>query len=426
MRPGTRAAASALILAELLAFGAGAAEPRRLRLPSARATIRARIEAEQLLRGGRGPERTLPGRVSDGESVNVTITPAGVPRRVTVDQRLRVHGVGDYFVKIPGPVLRATALPGSTAQPGLRSGSLVWQGFSSSGETLGAHVELDPAAERGRLPLAVRVRARVDGEPRRLDAGVEGALRLDVELTNATATTALLTSASAPARPVAAALDAVHGLLSRGRRPVPGRGGLARAIPILSPVTRRSVPVAAPLRVELTVVLDRASKEVRAPRASVTRGPRGTKIVRPTVLSGERTSRTFTIAARVPRGRPRISLRVVPSPPAAGEARPPRGTTWTDAARRGTISARRMVDRLVRVLAEAARLPDVDGYLGNPDRDGPARTTYAYRVVAGPDDTHAAPPPEPPAGTSSPLGIAAALLVVVVTMLGLAAWWALS
>jgi hypothetical protein len=92
----------------------------------------------------------------------------------------------------------------------------------------------------------------------------------------------------------------------------------------------------------------------------------------------------------------------------------------------GKISGRDMLDRLVFVLAEAARLPDVAGYLGNPDLDGPTTTTYHYRLVAA-ADAPADPPTSPPASdTSSVWGLVLFIALGLLVLAGLTVWWALS
>jgi hypothetical protein len=84
-----------------------------------------------------------------------------------------------------------------------------------------------------------------------------------------------------------------------------------------------------------------------------------------------------------------------------------------------------MLERLMFVLADVARLADVDGYLGNPDRDGPASTTYSFVVV--PNRIVEARAPNPgPREQASLLGIILACLVVLLIGAGLIGWWAMS
>lgn len=396
----------ALVVLLSLAAAAGAAGPKRVRLPSAAETIRERIRAEQLLRGGRGPERTLPGRVRDTELVRVGVTPEGEPRVVVVEQVLEVHGVGDYFVKIPGPVLEAGALPRSTSQPGLRSGSLVWQGFASAGEILAARVRLDPEHERDRLPLAVEVRARIDGEPADPFERTTGMFVLEVGVTNRTGTRVALPSADVDASVARAAVELVRRALDRGDFPAPGSGGIPKSLPVGAAVSETQRRVAAPLAVEIAVAFDDDATDVAGGVVSRERGR--TVVTERLLLSGDRLSRRVRFAARIAGDSPRIEVRAVPALPAVSE-----------------LEGRPAVDRLVHVLAEVARRPDVDAYLGNPDRDGPARTTYSYEVVE--DEAgrapHAAPPPEP---STSAASIVVALFLAMTLGAGLTVWWARS
>ncbi|MEA2453296.1 MAG: hypothetical protein QOG04_2006 [Actinomycetota bacterium] len=401
-----RVAASLVVMVLVMSLPALAASDRRVRLPSAADTIRSRISAEQLLRGGRGPELTLPGEISDDERVDVAITPQGVPSAVSVEQRLRVAEAGDFFVKIPGPVDDVEALPDSSSQPGLRSGSLVWQGFATEGDILGARVALVPEREAERLPVKVRVEAIVDGLSTDLTEDIDGDLVLEVSVTNTTETTVSLPRAEADPKAVAAALDTLHATLLRETRPAPGSDGLPRSIPVTSPVSRRDVAISAPLRVIVRVGF----------------GP-GSQKTSEAVLSGAHLSETFRLRAPASTA-PKITVEVMPVAPAASEVRPP-ARDWATAQTTGRVSGSAMLDRLVAVLAEAARLPDVDGYLGNPDRDGPSETRYLYSlVIAEPPVARTPHPPEP--RSVSVLGVIVASLLTLMALAGGAVWWATS
>jgi hypothetical protein len=355
------------------------------------------MQAEQLLRGGRGPERTLPGSVTDTERVEVAVSPDGAPQSVVVEQRLRLDGGGDYFVKIPGPVSDVEALPGSTSQPGLRSGSLVWQGFATEGEMLAARVELDPEHEAARLPVQLRADGRVDGQPVDLSREIAGRLSLNITVTNNTAVTLSLPTADAPTALVSSLLGTLRSTLSRGQRPDPGHGGLPRAVRVTSDVTQVEKSIAAPLRVRIRISLGSEPP-----------------IERTVVLSGQRITRTFRVETTGSAAKLGLAMVVEPVPPPASEIARLGGT------------GRAMLDRLVTVLAEAARLPDVDGYLGNPDRDGPTATTYHYALVGAEEQTLRRPAPgrgDPPA---SVFGIVLAVVLILLTIAGLTVWWASS
>jgi hypothetical protein len=97
-------------------------------------------------------------RVSAATRVHVSILPSGTPFAVTADQTLFVSVKGDYYFTIGAPLLDVEALPGSGATPGLRTGSIIWEGFNPSRRTLKARAMLDPAQARSALPLRIDVR----------------------------------------------------------------------------------------------------------------------------------------------------------------------------------------------------------------------------------------------------------------------------
>lgn len=397
-----------------------------LRLPSARDTIRDRIRAEQLIRAGRGPERTLPGVVRDEERVRARVTPDGAIQEVVVDQRLQLGGVGDYFVKIPGPVEEASALPGSSAQPGVRSGSLVWQGFAAGGESLAARVVLDPEHEQERFPLRLSVEARLNGRPTDIDEQMSGVLDLAVSVENDTGAEVSLPSASADPDRVAPVLDRVYRMLKLDRRPEPGQDNVPSSIPVSAPVSHRRAEISAPLSVRVVVILEGTARVLRW-GGSVKRSPSRTSASATALLSTKRRLTTFRLRARVSSARIRAKVDGRPDPPRPSEIAPPgEQKSWVAAARAGIVEGDVMVGKLVGILAEVARLPDVDAYLGNPDRDGPARTSYSLEIVSSPSLEVAPSPPRPAGKRPSVVGIILAGLTMLVLGYGAVSWWASS
>jgi hypothetical protein len=183
--------------------------------------------------------------------------------------------------------------------------------------------------------------------------------------------------------------------------------------------------VTAPLSATLSVSLDERARAINGQGIRVTRGGSRTVVTASAVLSARKQRHVFRLSASVPDSRPSVGLRIVPSPPPLSEARPPVGNSWAEAHRRGAVTGKQVLARLVSVLAEVARLPDVDGYLGNPDRDGSSRTTYSYRLVTPavldqPRET------VPRSTSSSLLGMAAAVAIAAFLLLGLVVWWAIS
>ena len=103
------------------------------------------------------PTRMPPGvQVANEQEVIVDVAPDGRVVRVRVRQRLTLSGLGDYFFQVAAPVRDVRALPGSQAEPGLRRGAVLWQGFSPGERVLAAELELDPRVAARALPLVVR------------------------------------------------------------------------------------------------------------------------------------------------------------------------------------------------------------------------------------------------------------------------------
>jgi hypothetical protein len=97
-------------------------------------------------------------RISSDIQVHVSILPSGAPFAVTADQTLVVRVTGDYYLTIGAPLLGVSALPGSDAAPGLRSTSIVWEGFNPSRHTLRSRARLVLAPAVSALPLRIEVR----------------------------------------------------------------------------------------------------------------------------------------------------------------------------------------------------------------------------------------------------------------------------
>jgi len=114
-------------------------------------------------------EVETPGHVSSRELVSVGIGPDGTPVRVTVMQRLRLHGTGDYSFTIPAPATSVARGADSESLPGLRDVGIVWQGFSTRRRVLSATATLRPAPAAAGLPLRIRLQPRAGATLVRLE-----------------------------------------------------------------------------------------------------------------------------------------------------------------------------------------------------------------------------------------------------------------
>ena len=138
-----------------LALAASAAAANDAPLPS---PLSALSPTPPLGGGATASAETIRHRVSAATRVHVSISPSGTPFAVTADQTLFVSVKGDYYFTIGAPLLDVEALPGSGGTPGLRTGSIIWEGFNPSVRTLRARATLDSGQVRSALPLRIDVR----------------------------------------------------------------------------------------------------------------------------------------------------------------------------------------------------------------------------------------------------------------------------
>ena len=209
-------------LALLFAAPAGASVGS---LPSPTAPVRREPPLQTPTSPFSATERRFPQRLDSNVVVRVGLDASGKPVRMTALDRIVVHGTGDYSFSIPAPASRVTAGPGSASEPGLRSGAVLWQGFSSNRRVLAAQITLDPRRAAKALPVAVSIEA---GE---------------VLLRNVTVTTARVTTGPTSAAGVSAAMASARAAVRKGR--------LVTAPPIVftGPTRIRPVEVRTLLRV---------------------------------------------------------------------------------------------------------------------------------------------------------------------------------
>lgn len=138
-----------------LALAAPAAASRDATLPSPLAPL---SPSPPLGTGATATSETVRHRIRSVIRVHVSLLPSGAPFAIAADQTLIVTVKGDYFFTIGAPLLDVEALPGSDATPGLRSTSIIWEGFNPLRRTLKARASLDPAQVAPALPLRIEVR----------------------------------------------------------------------------------------------------------------------------------------------------------------------------------------------------------------------------------------------------------------------------
>jgi hypothetical protein len=332
-----------------------------------------RLRAEPPLQAAAAaPETRFPGRLSSTQMVYVSIDSSGQPFRVIDVDRIAITQKGDYSFVLSGPVEDVRAAAGSASEPGLRSGAVVWQGFSPGRRSLAAAITLRTEAAVSALPLRIET---------------EGS---ELRLVNTTSASSTTVDANVPVVEIAQALDAARAALE---------GGTPTPAPIVSAVgAMREVHVVArvPLRVRGRIRF--AGAPSRPLDAVVGQDPL-------------RIAGTGALKA--------LELSVsVPDP--ASVLRPPGVRRWLDLARSGRLAGGRSTTRLAvnRLLAAGLAL-QFRQFLPNPDLNGVTRTSYRYELA----ERVQAPVAEPSGdGSSWLVPLAVALGLVVAAVGGLVLW----
>ena len=355
---------------------AGAAAGYQLFLPSPATPLDATVP----LRGG-GPPRPIqlpPGsRVANEQQVVTELLDDGTVVGIRVLQRLALSGTGDFFFQVPAPLRDVTSLPGSQAEPGLRSDGIVWQGFSAGRRILAADAELRPAQAGRFLPLRLELRSRATG-PRRA---------IELRLKNTTAVQAQAYVADAPPAEVRSVL-----------KRIPAQASADRGLPDLSvdvrgSVARRTVTVEAPLRVRGVIRLGRRVL------ARFERIVGGSAPARSTIS-------VATTDAASPRPEVLLTVEPVPLLPELQTVRP-------------GMTGRSLVLLAGRSLLRLARVHQYRAFLAAPT-SGPARTIYRFRTVAPAALSEPAAPEED--GTGPLLVVLIAAGAAVLAAGGIVAW----
>jgi hypothetical protein len=428
LRQGAAIAVAVMLTA--FASNAAVAQEQTVPLPTERDAIAYTPYAQTLLFQDKAIETQLPtGGVEDLERVEVGLETDGSISRVLVSQRLILSGLGDFQFRVPGPARDVSALPGSATNPGLRKGSVLWQGFSSGREVLAAEVDLMPNLERDRLPLEFDIDMSVGGQTLEPGKKASGPFQLNLRVSNSSDFPLGIESADADPTTLAPILDQVRTVLARGERPVPGQRGVPKAVPIEGRSRLETREVGVPFVIRGRLVFP--SGTLGNVRVSGTKAKtKGGSIVVPfrRFLAGGRPSdwQLSVSGIAYDLGLPELEVRAEASLPLPGALEPPTGTTWEEAvnARPADFDGREMLSRLMETMWEVARIRQFEGYLGNPDPSGESASTYLFRLsprVAPPPP--AAPPPPPRPG---PIGIATFGLAVLALLTGLGVLWSRS
>jgi hypothetical protein len=415
------AAGTAAVLALAPAVTAGAAATTTVKLPTEADALAVAVNIERILNGSRGVETRLPGPVADRERVDVSFGTDGSLVAVSDEQRMRLSGLGDFEFKVPGPATDVEALPGSESEPGLRRGSVIWQGFCDGSKSIGARLDLIPGQEQVRLPLRLRLAMTVDGRPVEPGHAYSGRLHLRMTVTNNSSLPIQVVDGDVGLERGAAILDAIRADLRAGRRPVPGSAGIPPAIELSNPAFRQT-NLEAPIEIGGALVpgpgrfvVDRATGVE----------PGGGVAFTALLGGGAPLSHTVDVTAEVRGFRvPGLVITAASAPPSVEALRPPAGATWTAGVRSdpAAFDAHAMTGLIMDTMWRTARLRQFDAYLGNPDPTGPASTTY--RFVLAPAAPAAA---APPAGSSAGIvGTLAGAGIALVLVLGAVVAWSRS
>jgi hypothetical protein len=278
-----------------------------------------------------GVETRFFGRLASRQAVIVTIDRSGDVTRVVDVDRIVVSRKGDYSFAVNGPIEDVRAATGSESQPGLRTGAVVWQGFSPGRRVLAAEITLRPDITASALPLRIELAGSTIKFVNTASAAVQ---------TNETPTAA---------GQVASALDASRAALARG---VPVSAAVVKA---LGPARNVQIRGFAPLRVTGVADLGAAGRT----RISTAVGRR-------------------PVLVNLPRAPRSLDLTVTVAAPATALAAPG-GGRWADLARTGRLRSGRALTRAAneRLLA-AAIATQFRQFLANPDLSGSTETSYRY------------------------------------------------
>jgi hypothetical protein len=366
-----------------IAPGSAAAGRARIELPTPADAFDPRTPLI-VPRAGEVDVSKLPGPVTDTEIARLSLGPTGALVGVSVDQTLHMKGVGDFNVVLPGPATHVVGPADQATQPGLRRGTILYQGFVPGTKTLRATATLDPAFEQFRVPLRTSVHLVQEG--REVRPPVNGPVEIRIEISNNTERIVPASEGTARPADLADLLESLRADLAAGRAPVAGFRGVPKTLAATSEVNRNRLAVQVPFSVE---------GSVRFGEGSIV----GLRVLGPGVVAPSAPGATFQAlvpSAAFPDGTcviriagtarsllaPRLDINAAPALPDPSRLAPPSGATWRSSlARAGGEASRAALSLAETTMWQVLRLPEFRAYLGNPGV-GPASTDYRFATAA--------------------------------------------
>lgn len=308
---------------------------------------------------GRAVERVLAGVGPDGKLVSLRVL-----------HQLVLTGKGDYLIVVGAPVEDVRAGAGSDSQPGLRTGQILWSGFSPGKKVLAADAQLRARAAGPFLPL--RLRAVREGN------------RYSLTVTNATTVSQIAYAGNGFPRQLAGLLDQTRRESLAGEQLTTVYASVDGLVRVRKDAARTS----APLRVEGSL------RFPDAPESASGGTVRGKTVTFSAVL-GDDSPLSLGVDVRGG-GAPRLHVAARPTKLVRALV-PPGGPSWAAAVRRRAIPADVLLRRLIDTRMQLVRSDQYQAFLSNPDPQGTNRTVYVYESAAAPRQ-RAAPTPEPGSG----------------------------
>ena len=272
--------------------------------------------------------------------------------------RLLLRGKGDYLIVVGAPVEDVRAGAGSDSQPGLRTGQILWSGFSPGRKVLAADAELRAGEASRFLPL--RLRAAGTGD------------RYSLTITNATTVAQVAYAGKGFPVQLARLLDDTRreslagvsaddevrvGGRPRARAQGPGPDHRAPARRGLAAVSERAGLGSRRHRPRQDRLLRRGARATRGPRRCAWRCAEAEVRLACGSSPGRRGS-----CARYAR-----RVRRAGSPPSAG----------------GRFPADVLLRRLIDTRMQLVRSDQYQAFLSNPDPQGTSHTVYVYETAVG-------------------------------------------